>query len=304
MNKIIIYFYKIFLYKNILNMNKPNFFKTQACSPFKELDFTCYSTKSLINIKNKWNKKHPSMSISSKDPYIIWNKLKYLLSNVCDNEKCWLRQQFIKNNVDSNLLSYTFAPDRPSTWDKNNNEWLDSNNILNVMKQYEKKYNNFRFLGPSPINYDYLIYDNECVWNELCNFNLFEYLKNGVTKIGIIFNTDPHNKSGEHWVSLFINIESTTPYIFYFDSTGDKILSKIKKFSNNVIKQAKQFNINLKYIDNHNIKHQKGNSECGMYSLYFIIQLLTDNNDYNHFLDNNNKIPDKFVEKYRHIYFN
>ena len=43
------------------------------------------------------------------------------------------------------------------------------------MKQYEKKYNNFRFLGPSPINYDYLIYDNECVWNELCNL-LFKKL--------------------------------------------------------------------------------------------------------------------------------
>ena len=36
------------------------------------------------------------------------------MSDFCNNEKCWLRQQFIKYNLDKNLLSYTFAPDRPN----------------------------------------------------------------------------------------------------------------------------------------------------------------------------------------------
>ena len=32
-------------------------------------------------------------------------------------------------------------------------------------------------------------------------------MKRGKTKIGIIFNTDPHDKPGQHWISMFINIK-------------------------------------------------------------------------------------------------
>jgi hypothetical protein len=299
-------YFTYFLYKNILDITTLNMndFKSQSCSPLKELPFTCYSKESLDKIKSNWNLKHPYMMISSDNPFIIWNRLKNILSNVCDNEKCWLRRQFNKYNLDSNLLSYTFSPERPTIWNKNKNEWLDSNNILSVMKQYEKKYHNFRFLGPSPIDFDYLVNDNECVWNELCNFNLLDYLIKGVDKIGIIFNTDPHNKSGEHWISLFINMQDVHPYIFFFDSVGHKIPKQILNFVNKVTMQAKQTNIHLNYIDNHKIQHQKGETECGMYCLYFIIELLSDNKNCSFFLNKVFKIPDNFVEMYRYIYFN
>ena len=35
-----------------------------------------------------------------------------------------------------------------------------------------------------------------------------EQIKNKKTKIVIIFNTDPHNKPGQHWISMFINIKT------------------------------------------------------------------------------------------------
>ena len=44
--------------------------------------------------------------------------------------------------------------------------------ILNVMKQYEHIYPNFEFIGPSPIDYDTHLSYGECVWEELCKFNL------------------------------------------------------------------------------------------------------------------------------------
>jgi len=49
-------------------------------------------------------------------------------------------------------------------------------------------------------------------------------------------------------------------------------------------------------------KHQRGNSECGMYSLHTIIGLLDNEHDVNFFL--NYDIPDKNMEKLRQIYFN
>ena len=62
------------------------------------------------------------------------------------------------------------------------------------MKQYEKTYKCFEFIGPSPIDYDKHIAYGECVWEELCEFSLAKTISEGTTKIGIIFNLDPHNK--------------------------------------------------------------------------------------------------------------
>lgn len=106
----------------------------------------------------------------------------------------------------------SFAPVSPPEWKKNPHEWLSSIDINDVMKQYEKAYNSFDFIGPSPIDFDTRKMYGECVWDELCNFNLKEQIKNGKTKIGIIFNTDPHNKSGQHWISMFINIKKKRKY--------------------------------------------------------------------------------------------
>ena len=52
---------------------------------------------------------------------------------------------------------------------------------------------------------------------------------------------------------------------------------------------------------NNEIEHQKSESECGMYCLYFIIEMLKDK-DIEYFLDN--KIDDKEVFVLRNKYFN
>ena len=64
----------------------------------------------------------------------------------------------------------------------------------------------------------------------------------------------------------------------------------------------KEYKGNLKYYDNYGLKHQKTNTECGMYCLYTIISLLTKKKNINYFIKK--KIDDKIVEKYRDIYFN
>ena len=36
-----------------------------------------------------------------------------------------------------------FKPEKPKEWEKNSLEWLDTNNIEDVLSQYEKKHSNF-----------------------------------------------------------------------------------------------------------------------------------------------------------------
>ena len=50
---------------------------------------------------------------------------------------------------------------------------------MKFMKQYEKTYKSFDFLGPSPIDYDYKMLYDECVWEELCKFNLKNMIMKG-----------------------------------------------------------------------------------------------------------------------------
>ena len=49
-------------------------------------------------------------------------------------------------------------------------------------------------------------------------------------------------------------------------------------------------------------RHQYSNSECGMYSLFFIIQLLKDLKNFNDFQEN--KYTDKHMKQLRTKYFN
>ena len=140
-------------------------------------------------------------------------------------------------------------------------------------------YPEFEFIGPSPTDYFVKEYGDSCVWDELCKFNLQSWLKKGKTKIGVVFNLDPHYKSGSHWVALFINTVSRA--VYYFDSTGARIHKHINRFRKEVQAQAaSQLGQKYKFDTNYNVEHQFHNTECGMYVLFFIITMLMHDKEY------------------------
>ena len=278
------------------NNKQTRAFKKANCAPSTEKkDYTCYSEHALVKLKNLWNSRHPDHKIQSAAPHDIWKQLKLNMSDVCDIESCWLKQQFIANDVDKELASYTFTPKSPKSWTKNPTEWLSSVDIENVMKQYENTYKCFQFVGPSPIDFDTRVMYGKCVWDELCNFDLQKMIKKGKNKMGIIFNTDPHYLNGSHWISLFINIKKG--FIFFFDSTGDPVPKEIETLCNRIIQQAKDININLRFSQNSPFEHQFENTECGMYSLYLITSLVSDKHDYSYFMKH--RIPDDAMKQLR-----
>ena len=297
------YLYKLNKSRRIKKGGNPPGFKKAQCAPNKNdkmNKYTCYSEKDLIKMKNLWNARHRDMPISDTNPRDIWNSLKAKMENACHTEACWLKQKFMDNNIDNELMAYTFAPKSPEKWKENHNTWLNSTDIEKVMKQYEHTYPCFRFIGPTPIDFDTYIYENKCVWDELCKFNLGKHVKDGINKIGIIFNTDPHTKGGSHWISLFINLKKR--FIFFFDSNGTKMPPPIKVFCDRVIQQASELNITLTLDENSPFTHQEGNTECGMYSLYLIVTLLKDTHSYKFF--KHTKISDRAMENMRDKYFN
>lgn len=303
--------------------HKKKFTKAQ-CSPLvnkqeKNLKYSCYTTEQLYNMRDLWNARHPDAKITDTDSKKIWEKLRENMSDSCNRESCWLSQKFMKNNVGRYLLQYSFAPKSPKIWNKRPNEWLTSVDLSNVMKQYEKAFPTFDFIGPSPIDFDtHIMPDSynspldkkentpgnrkkkECVWEELCEFKLMDYLQKGKTNIGVIFNLDPHYLEGSHWVALFINIKKAE--IFYFDSNGDPTPKEVKRLIKKIMKQGQKHGIHFRSDSNHGVDHQLENTECGIYCLYFIIELLTGKKTGEYF--KKHIIRDDSMEKLRNVYFN
>jgi hypothetical protein len=284
-------------------------FKSVSCAPRDQTDpdinetkdFSCYSSKSLEKLKSLWNKRHPDQKIEDTDPRAIWAALKSNLNRVCHQEACWLRQSFASSGMDKEMLHYTFAPQAPKEWKKDIHEWLSSIDIANSLKQYEHAVPSFLFIGPSPVDFDEVLEDGECVWDELCHFDIMKHVKNGKHKIGVVFNTDPHDKPGEHWISLFIDVRAKV--IFFFDSTGDKPQKRIRTFMKMVREQGEANNIPFKeYIND--VHHQSNDSECGVYCIFMIIHMLLGKMTVHDFLDKKKKLTDKYMQRFRRKFFN
>lgn len=290
--------------------NKKRFtIKRLNCSPFvkgKTTDKnTCYTDKILIQIRNAFNSQieNSSNKIITNNPSDILIELRNKLSKYCRKENCWLNLLTVEQHkVIDNMV---FAPEKPTEWKDNPTEWLSNYDIFKVLRQYERSNPEFKFIGPTPIDFDTMNNENRCVWDELCNFSLKNYIKDNKKKIGIVFNLDKHNESGSHWVSMFIDIDEE--FIFYFDSASNKTPSEINTFVNRILLQSEELNNGIKYhyYENYPNNHQKSNTECGMYSLFFIITMLSDMSTRKKIqLFKQKKIPDKRVKQLRDVYFN
>jgi hypothetical protein len=284
------------------NIKRPNKTRKINCSPKPKNQmngFSCYTNETLYKLRDLWNIRHPDNKIhEGVSPKEIHRKLTLYMRKVCNQEYCWMKE-FAGAKP---LIKASFAPPSPKEWKTNPNEWLSSTEIIEVMQQYEKAYSCFECIGPSPIDFDTKYLHGKCVWEELCNFSVQKQIQNKKTKIGIIFNTDTHDKPGQHWISMFINIRKNT--IFFFDSTGDPAPKEILVFIDRIKQQGKHMSPPIHFIvdSNEGVEHQYGNTECGVYSLFFIIHMLEDKLTANYL--KTHILKDKYIEKYRKIYFN
>jgi hypothetical protein len=272
------------------------------CAPSKKyLDGSCFTLDSLINIASNYNKKNPNKIDLNLSKSELVSELEKRLKNKCSDQTCWLRLDVVKelNNVD--IETNTFRPKGPSK----KYEWLSTSHINDVIDQYQSVNSNFIFLGAVPLDFE----DLPVLGISQLNFANLE--SKGKTKIGLVINLDEHWKDGSHWVGLFSDLEKNQ--IYYFDSLGKKPLKRTRKFINKIAKYMyfKKYGQNLpindilqklkninkiggkntKHIDSthyiknlldgnfdiryNHIQHQFDNSECGVYSINFIIRLVS-----------------------------
>jgi hypothetical protein len=195
----------------------------------------------------------------------------------CKNgeEHCLLDKSGMDNNESNALRKQYLRPKRPNAWEDKPNTWLDNYNIKHVMDQYVTAYPWFKFLGVFPIDFSVKNPYNkngkeQCLYKETCNIKLIEEYNKGIRGIGMIFNLDPHYKGGSHWVGLYINLNNIkVPMIGYYDSYGYATPPMIARLMRSFKLQIKECQLGY-----NGRRFQRGGSECGMFSLYFIICMI------------------------------
>ena len=231
---------------------------------------TCLPQDMLERLRDSWNQKFPQhkipLTIHKKER--LWAELRARLTNQykCATEYCAV-SSLADPSQKSEAAKY-FRPEKPATWAAKPREWHDSNTISAVMEQYEAAFPHFEFIGPTPIDFDSQLPGawGHCVLDELCKLDLASMKANGKTDIGIIFNLDPHDKPGSHWVCAYIDLTKMVAY--YYDSYGYEPCAEIKRLLRRCREQG------CKQIIWNDIRHQRKNSECGTYCMYVIILLL------------------------------
>jgi hypothetical protein len=262
---------------------------TEKCAPSKNYkDGSCFSLESLKLIAQNYNKRYGKKIEITDDKKNMVEQLESKLKDKCSSQTCWLRQEFIKE-LDNDDINNTFRPVGP----KNRYEWLSTSNIDDVVGQYQDKYDDFLFLGAVPLDFE----DLDIFGINNLDFNDIE--KKGKHKIGMVINLDEHYKGGSHWVSLFSDLSDGK--IYFSDSYGTKpekrIIDFIKRIENYLVNNRKISKPDVRY---NRTQHQRGNSECGVYSINFILRLLK-GKTFDHITGK--RITDEKVNECRNVYF-
>jgi hypothetical protein len=183
------------------------------------------------------------------------------------------------DQTEKNQLKIQYLrPPMPNKWKDDPDMWLDSDNISQVMNQYEEVYPDFEFMGPFPIDFaapnpykggggSATGEKRECLMNEICELRVQKAREDGVKAIGIVYNLDPHFKSGSHWVANYVDLKNKR--CLYFDSYGMEPPHQIAKFMKWLTTQDPEMTLT------YNAKRlQYKNTECGIYCIYFLIRML------------------------------
>jgi hypothetical protein len=279
---------------------------------------TCFSKKQLIYIIKHYNTEQPGNRIEYTQNMTKEELIKILMEKFKDcsgKEYCILDKDPIKRlkvnendytgtsrhfnkcndgnieecdseyNMNKSIYQYTFLPEE-AVDSRNINKkyvWLSNIDIVNVMRQYEKEYNDFVFFGPLPVDFAKIM---DTILLDVCQGKntLDKLYSKGIRRIGIILNLDKYGQPGSHWVSIFIdvsqnNINRYQGYgtVEYFDSTSMGPPKNIREYLEHATKRLKKIcKQPIKVLIN-NMPHQMKNSECGIYSIFYILSRLNGN---------------------------
>ena len=232
-----------------------------------------------------------SLARNDKKMYkkLLWKALRDRFAPYChDDEACWLDNVDISRQLKQvsptayNILNhFTLKPKGT----KKKNGWLSTTEIDYVMTQYEQVFDGFfKYIGCFPSDY-----------YKLSPYDFPDEILDNYERAAIVFNLDESHQKGSHWIAVYFDIDKVTGQrvVEYFDPTGHPPNKNLEDFLAHPYFEDALIVISKK-------PHQRSNTECGVYSLFYILERLrgASMNDINE-----ERIVDGEMKEFRKVLF-
>lgn len=172
----------------------------------------------------------------------------------CSSESCLYTKV---SSLDKALLNQRFKPQGP--W--KTTQWLSNTDIDDVLTQWGKHFPGYKHI-------EFQMRDFEKQGGPLAKQDWGNLLKK-YDSVGCVLNTDMSSGSGEHWTAFFVDFAGGT--VEYFDSAGQEPLTEFSEFAIKVAHELSKYGKPFRDVMVNKVEHQKENTECGVYSIYYIL---------------------------------
>lgn len=246
------------------------------------------------NIQNVQNAPNVFNNIQNVQNNTVLETLKAKYN--CDSETCVLSQYEVKKYVDPDVIETVLKENFKPFGPRLTKEWLSNFDIDDVLSQIQKKYADKHFL-----HIPFQMRDFEKTNSDLARLDWQAEYNKGFRTFGTVMNTDYSTGKGIHWFAIFGDfLDSSDIFtIEYFNSSGELPLPEVTAWMKKC-KHSLNFNKPVQDVIATRIINQQSSSECGLYSLYYIISRL-------HGVPlewfKNNRVKDKIMYEFRKYLF-
>ena len=249
-----------------------------------------FDEEAIERLREVYNKEHPRESpIKKGNAEGVWHQLQSRFREKCKTGR-----------AECIVASLLRKPKAPKEWALNRYEWLSSDDIDVVEKNYMEIFPDYYYVATVPMDFDLKSETQTCLISALCSMKLKDLYDKGKQRIGIVINTDPHDGPGQHWVAVFADIrpELEYPRVTYFDSYASVPEQEVKTLMKRWKAQWDATGIHPKGMKMtfNKTRHQYKDSECGMYCLYFHYACLMN-------IAMDETMPDDVINSFRNLLF-
>lgn len=221
----------------------------------------------------------------------------------CDTESCALKKTFPRSVVEKEL-ERRFKVQGP----RNSTQLLSNFDIDNTLTRWALE---FDFFFPCPfamMDFDkthesFSVVSIPEVFKGEYVLKLADmHIKRKNTCFACVVNTDISTGPGKHWTAAFVDMRSNIASVEYFNSVANppvKAMTIWMERTKNEMIQSKLFDSVIS-IPVTTTDHQQDDTECGVYSLYYI-RCRLEGKPYTFFQDK--PIADKYMTEFRKFLF-
>jgi hypothetical protein len=215
----------------------------------------------------------------------------------CNSESCILSQEEVKQNIGHSEVEKQLTERYKPSGPLDKKEWLSNVHIDDVLGQISKKFADKKFKHIPFQMRDFQEMNSELATTDFVR----EYKENGIRCFGVVFNDDKSTGGGTHWTAMYGDFTKEPFTIEHFNSSGAGPKNEMREWMvKTKHKLEKELGKKVEVREVSKIEHQKDQSSCGPYSLYYIISRL-EGIPYTSF--EKHRIPDSVMWDFRHHLF-